>query len=106
MSGDAGLLDGLIGRSARGAEIVLAGFYMEPLRFDFVPAFLRETRIRVSSEWLPSDLAKVAELAGTGELALDGLITHGAPAARAAGAYETAFTDPGCVKMILDWRDL
>ena len=36
---------------------------------------------------------------------LDGLITHRAPAADAAAAYATAFGDPDCLKMVLDWRD-
>jgi 3-hydroxyethyl bacteriochlorophyllide a dehydrogenase len=37
-------------------------------------------------------------------LDLDGLITHREPVTRAAAAYATAFGDPHCVKMILDWR--
>jgi len=105
MSGDAGLLDELISRSVRGGEVVLAGFYSVPLRFDFVPAFLREIRIRVASEWQPGDLQRVADLANDGRLSLDGLITHVAPAPDAPAAYVTAFADPACVKMILDWRE-
>jgi bacteriochlorophyllide a dehydrogenase len=31
------------------------------------------------------------------------LITHRALAADAVVAYATAFTDPACLKMILDW---
>lgn len=105
MSGDAALLDGLIGRAARGAEVVLGGFYTERLGFDFVPAFLREVRLRVAAEWQPPDLVAVARLASEGTLSLDGLVTHCAAPDDAAAAYETAFGDPGCVKMILDWRD-
>jgi bacteriochlorophyllide a dehydrogenase len=105
MSGDAGLLDELIGRCARGGEVVLAGFYHAPLTFAFVPAFLREVRLRVAAEWKPGDLAAVAALANEGRLPLQGLITHTAPAPAAVAAYHTAFTDPSCVKMILDWRD-
>ena len=51
------LLDPLIGRLAPGGEIVLAGFYSEPLSFAFPPAFMREARIRVAAEWQPPDLA-------------------------------------------------
>jgi 3-hydroxyethyl bacteriochlorophyllide a dehydrogenase len=39
-----------------------------------------------------------------GRLSLDGLITHSAPANDATNAYRTAFGDPLCLKMILDWR--
>jgi 3-hydroxyethyl bacteriochlorophyllide a dehydrogenase len=37
---------------------------------------------------------------------LEGLITHRyAGYAEAATAYETAFNDPTCLKMVLDWRE-
>ncbi|TGD98738.1 chlorophyll synthesis pathway protein BchC [Methylobacterium nonmethylotrophicum] len=102
-SGDAGLLDTLIARLRPGGEVVLAGFYEAPLSFAFPPAFLREARIRVSAQWQPGDLDAVATLAGRGALSLDGLVTHRRPAAEAEHAYRTAFGDPDCLKMILDW---
>lgn len=102
-SGDAGLLDTLIGRLAPGGEIVLAGFYEAPLAFTFPPAFLREARIRVAAQWKPEDLATVAARVASGRLSLDGLVTHRQPAANAAQAYRTAFGEPACLKMILDW---
>lgn len=105
-SGDAGLLDTLIARLAPRGEVVLAGFYSEPLSFAFPPAFLREARIRVAAEWRPVDLAAVAALIGDGTLSLDGLITHTAVAEDAPRAYRTAFSDPACLKMVLDWRSL
>jgi len=104
VSGDGSLLDTLIARLAPGGEIVLAGFYSEPLSFSFPPAFMREARIRVASEWQPADLEDVLDLAASGSLSLEGLISHREEASRAASAYETAFTDPSCLKMILDWR--
>ena len=84
--------------------MVLAGFYSAPLSFDFSPAFIREARIRVAAEWTQSDLAAVKKLVETGKLSLDGLITHRTEALGAADAYRTAFGDPACLKMILDWR--
>ena len=39
-------------------------------------------------------------------LELDGLISHTRPAGEAMDAYPQAFTDPDCVKMVLDWRAL
>ena len=103
VSGDSALLDQLIGRLAPGGEIVLAGFYSEPLSFAFAPAFMREMRLRVAAEWQRADLETVKALAESGHLSLDGLITHREPAHRAELAYRTAFHDPGCLKMILDW---
>lgn len=104
VSGDSSLLDTLISRLAPGGEVVLAGFYDEPLSFVFPPAFMREARIRIAAQWLPSDLVAVKELAESGRLSLDGLITHRADAMEADSAYRTAFGDPTCLKMILDWR--
>ena len=104
VSGHTSLLDTLIGRLAPGGEIVLAGFYSEPLSFAFPPAFRREARIRMAAEWQPADLAAVVHLANADALPLNGLITHHDVPARAGVAYTTAFTDPTCVKMVLDWR--
>ena len=103
-SGDSGILDTLVARLAPGAEIVLAGFYSEPLSFAFPPAFMREARLRIAAQWQHDDLVAVRDLAESGALSLDGLITHRADAADAAGAYRTAFGDAACLKMVLDWR--
>ena len=104
VSGDASLLDGLIGRLAKGGEVVLAGFYTDRLAFDFAPAFMREATIRTAAEWRRSDLLAVRELVETGRVSLAGLITHRERAERASTAYPTAFDDASCLKMILDWR--
>lgn len=104
VSGDGSLLDSLIGRLAPGGEVVLAGFYDQPLSFVFPPAFMREARLRVAAQWQPQDLVAVREMAESGRLSLDGLITHRSKASDADLAYRTAFGDPACLKMILDWR--
>ena len=46
----------------------------------------------------------VRELAESGFLPLDGLITHHEHATDAERAYRTAFGDTACLKMVLDWR--
>jgi 3-hydroxyethyl bacteriochlorophyllide a dehydrogenase len=107
-SGDAAVVDALIGRLAPGGEVVLAGFYTRPIAFAFVPAFMRGARLRVASEWRPDDLAAARALAVSGRLPLDGLVTHRARAGDGEGAvraaYRAAFDDADCVKMVLDWR--
>lgn len=104
-SGDAGILDDLVRRLAVGGEIVLAGFYADPLSFHFPPAFMREARIRVAAQWQPTDLAAVTAMVADGRLSLDGLVTHVRAAEDAPAAYRTAFDDAHCLKMVLDWRD-
>jgi 3-hydroxyethyl bacteriochlorophyllide a dehydrogenase len=103
VSGQAGLLDDLIGRLAHGGEVVLAGFYTDRPAFDFPAAFMREARLRIAAEWRETDLVQVKSLAERGGLSLDGLITHRRAARDAADAYRVAFGEPACLKMILDW---
>ncbi|MDO8884438.1 chlorophyll synthesis pathway protein BchC [Pseudotabrizicola sp.] len=102
-SGAPGLLDQLVMRLAKGGEIVLAGFYTEPVAFAFPPAFMREARFRIAAEWNADDLTATRALIESGALSLSGLITHTRPARDATGAYQTAFEDASCLKMILDW---
>ena len=104
VSGDAELLNPLIARLAPGGEVVLAGFYKTDLSFAFAPAFMREAQIRVAAQWKKHDLQAVTALVESGALSLDGLITHTLPLARAREAYETAFGDPRCLKMMIDWK--
>ena len=104
VSGDSALLDTLISRLAKGGEIVLAGFYAERLGFDFAPAFMKEARLRTAAEFNAADVAGVNALLSGGALSLDGLITHHSAPQDAGEAYHTAFSDAGCLKMILDWR--
>jgi bacteriochlorophyllide a dehydrogenase len=104
-SGDPGLIDTLVERLAPQGEITLAGFYQRPVSFSFPPAFLREARFRIAAEWRPEDLAATGALVLDGALSLDGLVTHRYPAVRAGEAYGTAFEDPSCVKMTLDWSN-
>lgn len=103
-SGDASLLDTLVSRLAPCGEVVLAGFYAQPLSFAFPPAFMREARLRIAAQWLPRDLADVIALVQAGRLSLEGLVTHRAHAVDAPNAYRTAFDDASCIKMVLDWR--
>ncbi len=105
-SGDTSVLDKAIPHLERNGIVTLAGFYHEPLSFAFPPAFMREAQIRIAAEFTPDDVNKVIELTRNGDLSLDGLITHRMEAAKAPEAYEAAFSDPECLKMVLDWRSL
>ncbi len=105
VSGDSGLIDTLIGRLAKGGEIVLAGFYSDRLSFAFPLAFRREARLRVAAEWAPEDLVATQAMIASGALNLDGLISHVRPVGEAMEAYPQAFGDRACLKMVLDWRE-
>jgi 3-hydroxyethyl bacteriochlorophyllide a dehydrogenase len=104
-SGSADVLDIAFARLAKGGEVVLAGFY-DRLSFAFPPAFMREARMRVAAEFTQTDVAAVIGLLDIGLLELGGLISHARPAEEASDAYPQAFTDPDCLKMVLDWRTI
>lgn len=104
-SGDSNIIDSLVMRMAKGGEIVLAGFYSDRLNFAFPFAFMKEATLRVAAEWQPVDLAETRELIETGKLDLTGLISNRRPATAADEAYPQAFSDPECLKMVLDWSD-
>jgi bacteriochlorophyllide a dehydrogenase len=103
-SGDTAILDRCMAHLARRGEIILAGFYSSPLHFVFPPAFMREASIRIAAQWEPKDLEASLDLIASAALSLDGLITHRSAAADASSAYETAFQNVSCLKMVLDWR--
>jgi 3-hydroxyethyl bacteriochlorophyllide a dehydrogenase len=104
-SGDSNIIDSLVMRMPKGGEIVLAGFYSDRLNFAFPPAFLKEATLRVAAEWQPVDLAETRALIESGQLDLAGLVTNRRPATEATEAYPQAFSDPECLKMVLDWSD-
>jgi 3-hydroxyethyl bacteriochlorophyllide a dehydrogenase len=92
VSGDPSLIDTLVGRLSRGGELVLAGFYAQPITFSFPLAFMKEARLRVAAEWQPEDLRATLDL-----------ITHRRSFREAPAAYATAFRDPECLKMLIEW---
>jgi 3-hydroxyethyl bacteriochlorophyllide a dehydrogenase len=102
-SGADGIVDQLVPHLAPRGEVVLAGFYSKPVSFAFPLAFMKEARLRIAAEWQPKDFDEVCALAQANPALLDGLVTHSLPADRAPEAYSTAFEDPDCLKMILDW---
>ena len=105
VSGDSEILDSLIGRVRKGGEVVLAGFYPERLEFGFAQAFLKEVSLRVSAEFTPEDVATTKLLIEAGSLSFDGLISNVSSAKEANEAYNIAFNNAECLKMVLDWRN-
>ncbi len=105
VSGDAEILNRVISKMTPGGEVVLAGFYKQDLSFAYAPAFMREATIRIAAQWKKHDLDAVVAMFHNDSLPLEGLITHTEKAIRAQLAYEIAFADPQCLKMVIDWRE-
>ena len=104
VSGDASILEALLPCLSKGGWIVLAGFYHKPIQFDFPVAFMAEATLRIAAEWQPADLEFARSLLTENRIEVRDLITHQYTAQNAAPAYDKAFSDPQCLKMILDWR--
>ena len=105
VSGASTIIDQAVHHLTKCATVLLAGFYAAPIEFDFPAAFMREIDIRISAEWQPEDMQAALELVSGGDLSLSGIITHDHPFDSAEMAYQQAFSDPRCLKMVLDWRD-
>ncbi|MDJ0614973.1 MAG: chlorophyll synthesis pathway protein BchC [Rhizobiaceae bacterium] len=104
VSGDANIINSIAPVLSHGGEITLAGFYSGEISFAFPPVFMKEARFRVAAEWKPEDLDAVQRLLKAGRFNLANLITHQRPVNDAHDAYATAFSDPACLKMVLDWK--
>ena len=105
VSGASLIIDQAVHHLAKGATVLLAGFYAAPIQFQFPAAFMREIDLRISAEWQPEDMQFALDLVSGGDLSLSGIITHDHPYDSAETAYQQAFSDPRCLKMVLDWRD-
>lgn len=106
VSGSASALNQMIARCKPGATVVMGGFYSTAATFNFPPAFMREINLLVSAEWQPQDLKEAARLASDGTLDFSQLITDVLPVNQAAQAYDRAFNESSCLKMVIDWRSI
>ena len=104
-SGQVSVLNKLISQLQAGGEIVLAGFYEKDIQFNFPQAFMKEAKLRIAAQWAPQDLMDVKQLISHGKLSLNGLITHHRKPSSIGEVYRTAFEDPSCLKMVVDWRE-
>ena len=105
VSGASLIIDQAVHHLAKGATVLLAGFYAAPIQFNFPATFMREIDLRISAEWQSEDMQTALDLISGGDLSLSGIITHDQPYNSAETAYQKAFSDPRCLKMVLDWRD-
>jgi 3-hydroxyethyl bacteriochlorophyllide a dehydrogenase len=86
----------------KGGRVVLLGYY-DKIDLPYMPVFLRELTLVSSMQWAPGDLVRARDAIASGEIDVRSLITHCEKADDAAKAFDVAFNDPNCVKMILSW---
>jgi 3-hydroxyethyl bacteriochlorophyllide a dehydrogenase len=105
-SGQVSVLNQLVSQLQVGGEVTLAGFYNKDIQFNFPKAFMKEAKFRIAAQWTPQDLMDVKQLIANGKLNLSGLITHHRKPSSIDEVYRTAFEDPSCLKMVVDWREV
>ncbi len=86
----------------KGGRVVLLGYY-DAVHLPYMPVFLRELTLVASKEWAAGDLARARDLIAAGALEVDSLITHRLGVDQAPHAFDIAFNDPACVKLVMAW---
>jgi bacteriochlorophyllide a dehydrogenase len=84
---------------------VIFGGYYQRMNIDYSQAFEKELSFIAAKQWAKGDLLRVKELIRQGCLHADRIFTHTHPVDdNLEEAYQQAFNDPDCMKMILDWK--
>jgi bacteriochlorophyllide a dehydrogenase len=88
----------------KGGVVVLLGYY-DAVQLPYQPVFLRELRLLASAQWAHGDLLRARDAIASGAIDVGALLTHTLPSASAREAFDIAFNDPTCVKMLLRWNE-
>ncbi|MEI8167213.1 MAG: hypothetical protein WCG26_12585, partial [Chloroflexales bacterium] len=98
-------LAGALPLLANHGRVLLLGYY-DHINIPYAPVFMREAQVLVAREWQfgpDGDLPHVRDLIASGELDVEGLLTHRVPLDRIQAAYRLAFEDPSCLKLVVEW---
>lgn len=104
-TGSMGALSGALPLLADHGRVLLLGYY-EHIDIPYAPVFMREAQILVAREWHfgpTGDLPLTRDLIASGELNVNGLLTHRVPLERIQAAYRLALEDPSCLKVVVEW---
>ncbi|ACF46554.1 MAG: chlorophyll synthesis pathway protein BchC [Prosthecochloris sp.] len=84
---------------------VIFGGYYQRMNIDYSQAFDKELSFMAAKQWAKGDLLRVRELIRNGNLHAEKIFTHShAVDQNLEEAYQQAFNDPDCLKMILNWK--
>ncbi len=95
-------LDAAIRSLVLGGDVVVAGYYRR-LDLDYMGVFFKEPRLHIASQFAPPDLAAARDLLAAGIIDPARLLTHSFGANDIQAAYDAAFGDPRCVKVVIHW---
>ena len=84
---------------------VIFGGYYQRINIDYSQAFQKELSFIAAKQWAKGDLERVRELIAKHKLNAERIFTHQHTVEEdITEAYQKAFTDPDCLKMILLWK--
>ncbi len=90
---------------AMNGKVVLAGFYQR-IDLPYHMAFMKELSFIAAKQWRLGDLERVRDLIAREKINVKKIFTHHSSAFNGLQeAYQTAFNDPTCLKMVLSWKE-
>ena len=85
-------------------SVILGGYYQR-ITIDYSQPFQKELSFIAAKQWAKGDLERVRELIAKHKLNAERIFTHQHRVEeKITDAYQQAFTDPDCLKMILLWK--
>jgi 3-hydroxyethyl bacteriochlorophyllide a dehydrogenase len=90
---------------AMNAKVVLAGFYQR-IDLPYHIAFMKELSFVAAKQWRLGDLERTRDLIAREKINVKKIFTHHSSAFNGIqDAYQTAFYDARCLKMVLNWKE-
>ncbi len=87
------------------AKVILAGFYQR-IDLPYHLAFMKELTFIAAKQWRVGDLERTRDLIAREKINVRKIFTHQSSAFNGIEqAYHTAFNDPNCLKMVLNWKE-
>jgi 3-hydroxyethyl bacteriochlorophyllide a dehydrogenase len=85
---------------------VIFGGYYQRINIDYSQAFQKELSFIAAKQWAKGDLERVRELIASHKLNAERIFTHhhAVGSGNITDAYQQAFTDQDCLKMVLHWK--
>jgi len=85
---------------------VIFGGYYQRMNIDYSQAFQKELSFIAAKQWAKGDLDRVRTLIAQQRLNAEKIFTHQSPVDdNITETYMKAFSDPDCLKMILNWKN-
>ncbi len=96
------LFDVAVGSLKKFGLLLVLGFYSN-LGLTFGPSFIKEITMKIAGQWNPENIEYSKFWLTRNAHHLSGLFTHRLPAEDPRQAFDTALSDPDCLKIAMTW---